>query len=289
MSTPTNGWLHDAQAGVDVRTGPVQGRPAPAPQAEGPYDWEAEDSDFERPARPARPARAPRQTPRQSAPADPGWDEDDDDDDYRRAPAAPRQQRASRGASVAGAVGTAAGAAAGAFVGGAAGSFVPPVSVTVNRGNGNGGGRNGGGGRGTAAPADGAGSSGAFHQGDRLIYAVERIEIRSDRDILALAKAINRLGRELHLILGMRAEEVQGVLSTYKGRWYTFGTGSRVRARLVAAHLRVSAEAAKALGVGALKMAHAFDRHFVKPEQEAKRARSGQAAPKKREFTIGDV
>ena len=46
--------------------------------------------------------------------------------------------------------------------------------------------------------------------------------------------------------------------------------------------------AAKALGVGALKMAHAFDRHFVKPEQEAKARRNGKQAPRKT-FTIGDV
>ncbi|MFJ2477750.1 hypothetical protein ACIOWI_33055 [Streptomyces sp. NPDC087659] len=144
----------------------------------------------------------------------------------------------------------------------------------------------GGGGRGSSdhgSPAAGADR----HQGDRLIHAVERIEIRSDKDILALAKAINHLGRELHLILGMRAEEINGVLSTYKGKWYTFGASSRVKARLVSAHLKVSAEAAKALGVGALKMAHAFDRHFVKPEQEAKQRRNGKTT--RRQFTIGDA
>lgn len=147
--------------------------------------------------------------------------------------------------------------------------------------NGSGGGRDGGNGSGGAAAGGGADR----HQGDRLIYQVERIEIRSDRDILALAKAINHLGRELHLILGMRAEEINGVLSTYKGKWYTFGASSRVKARLVSAHLKVSAEAAKALGVGALKMAHAFDRHFVKPEQEAKQRRNGKTTA--RQFTIG--
>ncbi|MGW3503025.1 hypothetical protein ACWDMY_20330 [Streptomyces globisporus] len=150
------------------------------------------------------------------------------------------------------------------------------------RANGGGGGRSGNGGAdgGAAGPDD-------RHQGDRLIHLVERIEIRSDKDILALGKAINHLGRELHLILGMRAEEINGVLSTYKGKWYTFGASSRVKARLVSAHLKVSAEAAKALGVGALKMAHAFDRHFVKPEQEAKARRNGKSAPRK-QFTIGD-
>ncbi|MFF8899532.1 hypothetical protein ACF082_18920 [Streptomyces lydicus] len=144
-------------------------------------------------------------------------------------------------------------------------------------------------------PGDGAGSSsggggGASaadrHQGDRLIHTIERIEFRSDKDILAMAKAINHLGRELYLILGMRAEELNGVLSQYKGKWYTFGTQSRIKARLVSAHLKVSAEAAKALGVGALKMAHAFDRHFVKPEQEAKQQRNGKKA--RPTFTIGE-
>ncbi|MFF7752285.1 hypothetical protein ACFZCP_24210 [Streptomyces sp. NPDC007971] len=149
------------------------------------------------------------------------------------------------------------------------------VNIGTNRGAG--GGTNGGSGGGGAADR---------HQGDRLIYAIERIEIRNDKDIMALAKAINHLGRELHLILGMRAEELNGVLSTYKGKWYTFGAQSRIKARLVSAHLKVSAEAAKALGVGALKMAHSFNRHFVKPEQEARQKRNGKTA--RPTFTIGE-
>ncbi|WP_185993064.1 hypothetical protein [Streptomyces sp. 130] len=151
---------------------------------------------------------------------------------------------------------------------------------------GSGGGRGGRGGDRDDGGRDGGGGGGERHQGDRLIYAIERIEFRSDRDILALAKAINHLGRELHLILGMRAEELNGVLSTYKGKWYTFGASSRVKARLVSAHLKVSAEAAKALGVGSLKMAHAFNRHFVQPEREARQKRNGTRPG--RSFTIGD-
>jgi hypothetical protein len=143
-----------------------------------------------------------------------------------------------------------------------------------------GGGNNGG------VPGQGGAPAADHHQGDRLIHAIERIEFRNDKDILALAKAVNHLGRELHLILGMRAEEVNGVLSQYKGKWFTFGASSRIKARLVSAHLKVSAEAARALGVGALKMAYAFDRHFVKPEQEAKRRRNGQKA--RPTFSIGD-
>jgi len=157
-------------------------------------------------------------------------------------------------------------------------------NINVNFGGNDGGGGNGGGGNGAGqAPAAAPNN----HQGDGMIAAIERIEFRNEKDIMALAAAVNRLGRELHFILGMRAEEVQGVLSTYKGKWYTFGAQSRIKARLVAMHLKVSAEAAKALGVGALKMAHAFDRHFIKPEQDAKKKRNGQQA--RREFTIGDA
>lgn len=157
-------------------------------------------------------------------------------------------------------------------------------NINVNfGGNGGGGGNHDGG----DTAGQGAAAAPNNHQADAMVAAISRIEFRSEKDIIALAKAVNRLGRELHFILSMRAEEVQAVLSTYKGKWYTFGASSRVKARLVAMHLKVSAEAAKALGVGALKMAHAFDRHFVKPEQEAKRKRNGKSV--RREFTIGDA
>lgn len=224
-------------------------------------DW---DDDW-----PPRPAQAPETPPpTRQAPT-------------RQAPNGQAPNGSGRAARVTGA----AGAAAGGFVGGLGSSFVPPVNVNVNgRGNGNGGGRNGGGSGGAGQASAAAPNN---HQGDGMISAIERIEFSSEKDILDLAKAVNRLGRELHFILGMRAEEVQGVLSTYKGHWYTFGASSRVKARLVAMHLKVSAEAAKALGVGALKMAHAFDRHFIKPEQEAKKKRNGQKT--RREFTIGDA
>lgn len=159
-------------------------------------------------------------------------------------------------------------------------------TVNVNFGGNDGGGRSGGGNGGNGA---GQAPSAApnNHQGDGMISAIERIEFRGAKDIMACAKAVNRLGRELHFILSMRAEEIQAVLSTHKGTWYVFGADVRIKARLVAMHLKVSAEAAKALGVGALKMAHAFDRHFVKPEQEAKRKKNGQKG--RREFTMGDV
>ncbi|MFI8515355.1 hypothetical protein ACIGHB_29925 [Streptomyces sp. NPDC085460] len=246
----------------------------------GPYDWASDagsglpggpmtDSDLSGGPMPAEPeARSmPRARRAQQAPPMP---------QSPPGPASPAGGR-SRSARAAETLGTAVGSAVGA----AAGGMMPPVHLTYN-GAGNGG-NGGGGGRGPAAPP----GPGDRHQGDRMIYLIERIELRSDKDIVALCRAINRLGRELHLILGMRAEEVQGVLSTYRGKWYTFGASSRVRARLVAAHLRVGAEAAKALGVAALKTAHAFDRHFVAPEREAKQRARGQK-PAKKTFTIGE-
>lgn len=255
MTNNNNGWVHDPEAGVDVNLGRPSGR-RPASD-DGVYNW-ADDGGISEPSFPnSQRARAEgRQVPPQPEPFGHSGN---------------GQGRGVRAAS-------AAGAAAGGFVGGVTSGFVPPV--TINTG---GGGRGGNNGNRRTAPASGSNDR---HQGDQLIYMVEKIEIRSDKDILAMAKAINHLGRELHLILGMRAEEINGVLSTYKGKWYTFGAGSRVKARLVSAHLKVSAEAAKALGVGALKMAHAFDRHFVKPEQEAKQRAKGK--PARKTFTIGD-
>ncbi|MFJ6239524.1 hypothetical protein ACIQH0_36190 [Streptomyces griseus] len=242
-----NGWVRDGEAGTDLNTGQ---RPRPRPARD---EWRFADSTV--PAQGQVPPR-PTQPPTVQA---------------------PQQTGSGRGERAAGA----AGAAAGGFVGALGGSFVPPLTVNVGgKGNGNGGrGNGGGGGAAGAGPED-------RHQGDQMIHLIEKIEFKSEKDIVALAKAINHLGRELHLILGMRAEEINGVLSTYKGKWYTFGASSKVKARLVSAHLKVSAEAAKALGVGALKFAHAFDRHFVKPEQEAKARRNGKAPRKS--FTIGD-
>lgn len=246
-----NGWVHDSEAGVDWNVG-GRGRDRATGTGGDVYDWAGDDGGF------------PRQTAQEpGGVSEPSFS----------GPTRGQREQAENGA-----------------FGHSGNGQARPTRHThkerthnINVGfNGNGGGRggNGGAGGGAAGPED-------RHQGDRLIHLVERIEIRSDKDILALAKAINHLGRELHLILGMRAEEINGVLSTYKGKWYTFGASSRVKARLVSAHLKVSAEAAKALGVGALKMAHAFDRHFVKPEQEAKARRNGKQAPRK-QFTIGD-
>ncbi|MFG3399164.1 hypothetical protein [Streptomyces parvus] len=252
-----NGWVHDSEAGVDWNVGGQSRDRAAASTGGDVYDWAGDDGGF----------------PRQSAQEPGGVSEPS-----FSGPTRGQRERAESGAAQD--LRDFAFGRVNAPGGGPTRHTHKEKTHNINvgiRANGGRGGDNGGGG----------GGYDDRHQGDRLIHLVERIEIRSDKDILALAKAINHLGRELHLILGMRAEEINGVLSTYKGKWYTFGASSRVKARLVSAHLKVSAEAAKALGVGALKMAHAFDRHFVKPEQEAKARRNGKQAPRK-QFTIGD-
>ncbi|NUW04314.1 hypothetical protein [Streptomyces sp. CAI 127] len=264
-----NGWAHDSEAGVDWRVG-GQGRDRGGEV----YDWAGDDGGF-----PSETAQDLREFAfgRVNGPSDDGGfprQSDGVSQDLRD-----RAYRKANGLSD-------------------DGPYVAPgggptrhthkekthninVGIRANGGGGRGG--NGGGGAGNG----GGGGYDDRHQGDRLIHLVERIEIRSDKDILALAKAINHLGRELHLILGMRAEEINGVLSTYKGKWYTFGASSRVKARLVSAHLKVSAEAAKALGVGALKMSAAFNRHFVVPEREARQRRNG-TRPARKSFSIGE-
>jgi hypothetical protein len=104
---------------------------------------------------------------------------------------------------------------------------------------------------------------------------VERMsEFHSDRDIREYAKLIRRMSQELHLRVGMDADVIQATLSEYKGKWYTFGLQSKVKARIVAAHLKVGAEASKLLGVSAVRMAAAFEKHFVQPEHDARRRAS---------------
>lgn len=120
----------------------------------------------------------------------------------------------------------------------------------------------------------------------RLVAELERIEFNSDKDIDRYTRLIKAIGTELYLRAGLDAEVLQATLGRYKGRWYLFGVDVKVRAKLVAAHLKISAEAAKAYAVGAIRMHAAFRRHFVEPEQEAKR--KARHAKGKGNFRIGE-
>ncbi|MFE3995177.1 hypothetical protein ACFXPW_26280 [Streptomyces goshikiensis] len=121
-----------------------------------------------------------------------------------------------------------------------------------------------------------------------LIKQLEKIEFTSDRDLYQYARILRAIGLELHMRIGMDADMVGAILSQYKGKWWTFGAQSKIRAKLVSAHLKGGASAAKVLGLSGVKMYASFVKHFIQPEIEAERkAREGKGA-KKPGFSIGD-
>lgn len=120
-----------------------------------------------------------------------------------------------------------------------------------------------------------------------LITRLEKIEFRTDKDLYEYARILRAIGLELNLRVAMDADVVSAILSQYKGKWYTFGLQSKVRGKLVGAHLRVGAQAARTMGLAGVKMYASFIRHFVQPEIEAeKKAREGKG--KAKGFAIGD-
>ncbi|MGW3077875.1 hypothetical protein [Kitasatospora sp. NPDC001132] len=140
-----------------------------------------------------------------------------------------------------------------------------------------------------AAASSSGSSSGGGSNLVRLVHQLERIEFTTDRDLFLYAKTLRAIGLELHMRIGMDADVVAAVLSQYKGKWYTFGLESKVRGKLVGAHLRAGSEAAKIVGLAGVKMYAAFVRHFVKPETEAaERARRNQGRGGRGGFSIGD-
>ncbi|MFC9431628.1 hypothetical protein [Streptomyces sp. NPDC056987] len=122
----------------------------------------------------------------------------------------------------------------------------------------------------------------------QLINQLEKIEFRTDRDLYQYARILRAIGLELHMRVGMDADMVAAILGQYKGKWFTFGLQSKVRAKLVGAHLRGGASAAKVLGLSGVKMYASFMKHFIQPEIEAERkAREGKDKAKPG-FSIGD-
>lgn len=121
-----------------------------------------------------------------------------------------------------------------------------------------------------------------------LISKLEKVEFKTDRDLYEYARILRAIGLELNMRVAMDADVVSAILGQYKGKWYTFGLHSKARGKLVGAHLRVGAQAAKTLGLSGVKMYASFVKHFVQPEVEAeKKAREGKGA-KKPGFSIGD-
>ncbi|MFE7614330.1 hypothetical protein [Streptomyces sp. NPDC057496] len=122
----------------------------------------------------------------------------------------------------------------------------------------------------------------------QLINQLEKIEFTSDRDLYQYARILRAIGLELHMRIGMDADMVGAILGQYKGKWWTFGAQSKIRGKLVAAHLKGGSSAAKVLGLSGVKMYASFVKHFIQPEIEAERkAREGKGA-RKPGFSIGD-
>ncbi|MFG2600713.1 hypothetical protein [Streptomyces sp. NPDC048462] len=121
----------------------------------------------------------------------------------------------------------------------------------------------------------------------QLIQQLEKIEFATDRDLYQYARILRAIGLELHMRIGMDADMVGAILSQYKGKWWTFGAQSKIRSKLVSAHLKGGASAAKVLGLSGVKMYASFVKHFIQPEIEAERkAREGKGS--KPGFSIGD-
>lgn len=122
----------------------------------------------------------------------------------------------------------------------------------------------------------------------KLIQQLDKIEFRTDRDLYNYARILRAIGMELYMRVGMDADMISAILSQYKGKWYTFGLQSKIRGKLVGAHLKGGASAAKVLGLSGVKMYASFVRHFIQPEKEAEaEARKGKSG-KKPGFSIGD-
>ncbi len=104
----------------------------------------------------------------------------------------------------------------------------------------------------------------------KLVAELCKIEFKTSEDLLRYAKLTRQIGLELHMRMAMDADVIAAILGRYKGRWFTFGVQSKVRGKLVGAHLKLGAEAVKIFGLAGIKMYSSYIKHFVKPEIEAK-------------------
>ncbi|MEV7940871.1 hypothetical protein AB0O82_32680 [Kitasatospora sp. NPDC088264] len=104
----------------------------------------------------------------------------------------------------------------------------------------------------------------------QLVTEITKIEFKTSEDLMRYAKLTRQIGLELYMRMSMDADVIAAILGRYKGRWFTFGVQSKVRGKLVGAHLKLGAEAVKIFGLAGIKMYSSYIKHFVKPEIEAK-------------------
>lgn len=80
--------------------------------------------------------------------------------------------------------------------------------------------------------------------------------------------------RPLHNELAISAEELQAVLSQFRGSPYALGVDSRVRAKLVSAHLRHAADAVAVASGSLIKTFQSFTKNYeaeLHPERHRQR------------------
>ncbi|WP_050793935.1 plasmid transfer protein TraA [Streptomyces viridosporus] len=147
-----------------------------------------------------------------------------------------------------------AGAAAGGFVGAAAGSFVPPVNVTVNRTtNNHGGGRGGGQQRGGAA----TGGSGGSH------FILGEPEFNSTEDVRAYCNHVRALMVQCAIELAMAAKILEARLAQAQALPGDNPVQGRMRAARVGRKLKKAADGATAAAKSAVGAYGAFQREYA--------------------------
>lgn len=104
----------------------------------------------------------------------------------------------------------------------------------------------------------------------KLIQQFQNAELMTSKDVIAYGKLLRQIGNELYLQSYFRADELEAALKNYKGKWYHFGASTRIRAKLVTAHLRIGADGVAAWALSGVKMTHSFHKHFVGPERHAR-------------------
>ncbi|MET8981046.1 plasmid transfer protein TraA [Streptomyces sp. NPDC004539] len=149
-----------------------------------------------------------------------------------------------------------AGAAVGGFVGAVGGSFVPPISVTVNN---------------TKNTARGGGGGGGSYAGSLLPSP----EFGSPAQVRNYCNTLRAAGVTLSIEVAMAAEILDSVLSAVpdpEGRAF----GSRIRARKVSRKMRKSADALRDAAKNAASCYSAFQQEF---EEEINRVRHRARKP----------
>ena len=93
--------------------------------------------------------------------------------------------------------------------------------------------------------------------------------------------AVRKILHQYAAELDMAAAELEAALGESRGTTGMLGIDSRVRARLVARHMKDSAEALRASSAGVIRTYGSFRKHFM-PELEA--ARKGRPVKPRFEF-----